>query len=247
MLSRTRLLPPGAYIVSESSSLREWESERLDLARAVRSATFSVDRRLVIKGSFRSGEFHLSRATRQTFSDVDLVLRDDSCNRHAWEAEVRDKLSSLGWQIRVSVQHFDSTLGIAAEDSRLLTAGELVRFWGSLEVPGFRPYIVAKTTISLLRTFEYRKSPHLWPDSRVVERAFAARTGFSATFTTAEATAMLSRFAPRSDAVRMYLNLLASADIENARAWYLRALRGSSINAWLKSRMAAIVDPESAE
>lgn len=231
--------------MSEAVEVHTWATQRRNLLAAVHRATSSVNTGLTLKGSFATGEFHLSRRTQQTFSDVDLVLADDGRDRHAWESEVCGKLASLGWELRVSVQHFDSTFGISAEDSRMLTVGELVRFWGSRGVPGFSPYMIAKTTISLLRTFAHLQSPRVMCDPMFM-KAIHARTGYSESFTAAESASILSPYAPRGGAVRTYLNMLADNEVDVGRSWFLRTLRASSVDDWLKFRMAEIVESESA-
>lgn len=219
-----------------------WRIARWRLAKEVHDAVSSVSPDFELKGSFARGDFHLSRRSLETFSDVDLLLADDARDRHAWEQDVASLIADHGWNIRVSVQHHDSTAGIRVDDSRLLIVGELVRFWDRMSDHAFAGYLTAKATLAMARTFELDAA---CADNSVRVRAESAaeqaRLGYTPVFSAANSAFVLQSFVVASEPVRRLLELLETGDIETSRQWFLNSLTESSVDPWLRGRLTDLI------
>lgn len=219
-----------------------WLARRSCLAEAVHEAVRAAHPGFTIKGSFARGDFHLSRHLGVTFSDVDLLLGDDGRDRHQWEADVASRIARQGWSIRVSVQHFDSTSGICAVDSRLLIVGEVIRFWDQMENPAFASYLTAKATLSMVQTWEPYTAFMGDPDyAEAIATAKRARVGSVEVFDAVQSNAILRQMCEEDESSYRLQWLLDTHKIEVARSWFLEALAASAVHPWLRGRLAELL------
>ncbi|MCR6487201.1 hypothetical protein M8542_30665 [Amycolatopsis sp. OK19-0408] len=213
-----------------------WLNARQNLNAAVQSAIQETNPRFRLKGSFARGDFHLLRDGITTFSDIDLILPDDGRDRHAWEADVTRRMTTLGWPIRTSVQHFDTIGVVGAADSQLLALAELVRFDARRTEPFFDSYILAKTCLTLLHA-----APPKQASPALRRSAELARRGFSTAFDAAWSIRLL-RDLPDTPTLAHFRELASGHDVEGVRAWTIDRLKHSTVHPWLRRRMTEILE-----
>lgn len=241
MLRIRDILPAWSDTIMETAnSTVEWLRRRHELAQAVAASVQLVNPRLRVKGSFSTGQFHLLRDGRTTFSDLDLVLPDDGRGRHAWEQDVRLELERRGWSLRVSVQHFDSLGMLNAYDSRVLAFGELVRFHRRVEDRRFAAYIMAKTTLLVAGRSRGAQAGSPLSPAEADQAAQMARIGYSDDFGGPQARRLLGTQASTGVAAQ-YLALIETGNVSAAREQFLLRLEGTVVHPWLKARLRQLV------
>ncbi|WNG94666.1 hypothetical protein [Mycobacterium sp. ITM-2016-00318] len=213
----------------------EWDARRRTLRNAVREAVYGVDSRMRIRGSFVHGDFHLARDGRVTFSDVDLLIDDDGRSPHAWEADVAAALASRGWDIRISVLHFDPTLSMERSASSLLSFGQLIRFLPKTHDRRFEAYLLSKTALGVLGVPGIAARSEQTPcgDDRV-RAAWLARIGFEAGFDRASCIDLLLGAPEPNEITAAFVDLMRFNDRSAARAWFLDRLERSTAHPWMK-------------
>lgn len=211
------------------------------VSTAVRVSCVELNPKFRLKGSFARGDFHLARDGRTSFSDVDLLLPDDGRDRHDWERDVREAIESRGWCLRVSVQHHDYLRGVSVEDSLLLAYAESVRFFPDCATPGFAPYLLAKSCLTVWGAIANDPLNRSRPDSARWRQAFDARTGRSQEFNLSDARACLSPIDPLPSVVPSLLKLFATGDHAEAVADLIPRLRKSAVHPWLKLRLEQLI------
>lgn len=220
-------------------SYRDWLCHRRVLQEDVTQSVQAVHAQMRIKGSFNRGDFHLSAIGYDSYSDVDILLEDDGRSRHDWEAEVADRLRDRGHSLRVSVQHFDTTTNLSTDESQLLTMAEAVRFWRRSSDDLFAPYLLGKTTSSLVRS-QLQGPTSIGMNHALVIRAWRARLGAVRGFDRSMAGKLISLL-PATRTTEAYVQLLETSDLSKAFDWLVPRLTESNIHPWLKKRMQSLL------
>ena len=201
----------------------------------MREAVSEVDSRMRIRGSFVHGDFHLARDGQVTFSDVDLLIDDDGRSPHAWEADVAAALASRGWDIRISVLHFDPTVSVERSASSLLSFGQLIRFLPKAEDPRFEAYLLSKTALGVIGVpSSVARSEETRFEDDGVRAARLARIGFETAFDRASCIDLLSGASDQTEITEAFVDLMRSNDRSAARAWFLDRLEMSTAHPWMK-------------
>lgn len=245
MFSSNSILPVSHH---ESSArqldLNSWFALRQKIESDVFTSVSMTSQLLQIKGSFATGNFHLSRSRLSTFSDVDLVLPGVAENdRHLVEATVENFLAERGMSIRVSVQPRDTTQGMTTHESQLLLLGSHLRWLKrSRTEPGFAEFLLAKSFLLVLDLCAMKSTFAVIPLSRSELRqtrldALRVRTGEGAPLPEDDIRRILHLLRVNSPSLYWLERLLMGEDVEPIRNWFIKTLRQTNIDPWLVTRM----------
>src|SRR5689334_18731383 len=105
-------------------SMKAYLARRQAFGKAVLDFLRREHPRLVVRGSFSRGDFHLRRHGEETYSDVDLILPGvPEHNRFVLADAVSAGLRARGLPLPVSVQPMDAFAQLSERTSRYVHLG----------------------------------------------------------------------------------------------------------------------------
>jgi hypothetical protein len=191
-----------------------------------------------LRGSWYFNDFHLTGRT--SFSDLDLVVREEALMREEVRKGVSNDLADLGLPLRVSIHPSDDLSRVTLEDSTPLIIAEFLSKWPpKLGQASFGDYTIAKTVLLLLRnvTKERYRETAARIGTPLAETACAVKLGTEFRLKASHAISLVS---PEADGLVLPFIDYLSATVK--RDWLISTVKehllaAGSISSWLADYM----------
>lgn len=192
-----------------------------------------------LRGSWRYGDFHLSRVDGFSLSDLDLVIPGLSpASRKMIQYKLQKDLARL-FPLKVSIHSADSLLTMSLADSFILNIGEFIAKTRMVKIgDASYDHTVAKISLLLLRTYPEERYSEVACRIGTLEAlsALAVKLGGETKFSSDAATQLLKS---PSAASSIALEFLERCVLEPAGEDFVKSLRNrlnlcASIQPWLR-------------